>query len=446
MSTIDDLKHTLHHAADGPDHALGGRAAAVHQRVRVVRRRRRAALAGTVAALVAVAGIGVGVGLDRDGRSDTLDPAHGLDVDRTVTWNGFEYAVVDAERIELAEAGADDLRVEPGGGEDTQRLLAVETDGLGSGDVTLVGGGEILGRASDALPVTVDAYTRAIRLEVGDPSGEAATPDADATVTWALYERTDTMPEGPSDGYAVWPERADGMTLVAGGFSEPGTGVLEADYRGRLDAVKFSTYCRTSRPGLFLHVAVDGKDRVFGHRCTADPGEDPTGAWSGMDGAAVAAHTFSVRVTRDELGRGAPVSVDDLVVGLGVYETDGRFRVQGQWLDEVVEEGTLWRRDRAHRLTSTAQTLRIDTTDAPVSLRLVSPGGPTVALVAQGRRPGSTTSSPFVGARGSLSIHLPAGDVYEVALDTDTERTDPPGEGAVEDVEASVVVYRPTGR
>ncbi|WP_166134842.1 hypothetical protein [Nocardioides ochotonae] len=446
MSTIDDLKTTLHHAADGPDHALGGRAAAVHQRVRVVRRRRRVAVAGTVAALVAVAGIGLGVGLDRDERKDTLDPAHGLDIDSTITWNGLEYAVVDAQRVELAEARADDLRVEPGGGDDAQRLLAVETDGLGTGDVTLIGGGEILGRASDALPLTVDAYARAIRLELGDPSGEAATPDGDASVTWAVYERTDTLPEGPSDGYAVWPERADAMTLVAGGFSEPGSGVLEADYRGRLDAVRFSTYCRTREPGIFLHVAVDGKDRVFGHRCTADPGEDLTGVWRGMDGAEVAAHTFSVRVTRDELGRGEPVSADDLVVGLGVYETGGRFRVQGQWLYEVVEEGTLWRRDRVHRLTSTAQTVRIDTTGGPVALRLVSPGGPTVALVAQGRRPGSVTGSPFLGAGGALGIHLPAGDVYEVALDTDSERTDAPGEGAVEDVEASLVVYRPTGR
>ncbi|NPC97142.1 hypothetical protein [Nocardioides sp. zg-DK7169] len=445
MSSIDDLKTTLHHAAEGPDHALAGRPAAVRERVRVVRRRRRVAVAGAVAAVVAVTGIGLGVGLDGGERADTVDPARGLDIERSIVWNGFEYAVVAAERVELSDATTDDLRVEPGDGDDL--LLTVATDGLGGGDVTVRGAGEVLGRASDALPVTVDPFgVRAVSLELGSPAGAAPTPSGDATVTWAVYERTDALPEGPSDGHAVWRERIGGTTLVAGGFSEPGRGELEVAHRGRLDDLSFSTYCRTSERGLFLHVAVDGGTRGSGHRCTAEPGDDPTSIASGMWGTDVAAHTFAVWVTRDELGRGEPVTADDLVVGVGVYEAGERFRVHDMLLGEVIQEGTLWRRDRVHRFTSTAQTVRIDTTDGPVSVHYVTPGGPVSALVAQGRRPGSAFSTPFVGAAGRVGIHLPAGDVYAVGVDTDTVRSDPPGAGRVEDVEASVVVYRPLRR
>lgn len=55
MNTIEDLRATLHHhATDLPDEADHIRSAAVHQRVRVARQRRRTAVAGGIAAIVAL--------------------------------------------------------------------------------------------------------------------------------------------------------------------------------------------------------------------------------------------------------------------------------------------------------------------------------------------------------------------------------------------------------
>ena len=272
MSTIDDLKHTLHHAADGPDHALAARPAAVRERIRVVRRRRRAAAAGAVAAVVAVAGIGVGAGMLDSEEPRTIDPTHGLDVDPAVTWNGFEYAVVDAGRLEL-DADARETLDLPGRRND-RRLVRLTTEGVDTGDVTVLGHEEVLARASDELPVILDAegHPRLDLVTEGTPA------TAEPTLTWAVYERTDALPAGLSDGHAVWREQAsDGRTFAAGGFSEPGVAELEVEQHARPDELSISSYCRSEEEGLYLHVSRNGQTIMLGEQCVADPDEDPTG-------------------------------------------------------------------------------------------------------------------------------------------------------------------------
>ena len=160
----------------------------------------------------------------------------------------------------------------------------------------------------------------------------------------------------------------------------------------------------------------------------------------------MATHTYQAWVTRDEMGEGEPVSAPDIVVGLGLYVDGPEVAVPGGPQPKVVEHGTMWRLESVHHLTSTTQTVPLDTRSGPVVVRHVHrPGSRSLgALVAQGRR-GDPVLGPFITAGGSSDLPLPAGDTYVLGIDVDPGREGPPSAGDARDIDATLLVYRLAG-
>ncbi|UMG94305.1 hypothetical protein [Nocardioides sp. TF02-7] len=263
MSTIDDLRAALAADAASVDtHTDPARGAAVHQRVRGIRRRRRAGAVGA-AALAAVVAFGVvpqladGPGGERDERP--LVAGHRLPGDVEVL--GFDYRfatsvqsrpgderlaleVDAADRRRVAVLAADDL---PAGG--TASLLDVD------GELIT----RVVGPSRVELPVPV--WTEPGRLSVRVDGGSE-----DTVVGVALYERTDELPAGLASDGVVFRERVGDADLVGGAFVDPATGAATFTVDGPLSEITFAQHCDSNGHRVFTALELDG-EVVSSGRC-----------------------------------------------------------------------------------------------------------------------------------------------------------------------------------
>lgn len=431
MNTLHDLRQTLDQHAEGFDDAQRhARIVAVRGRVRAVRRRRAGVVAvAATAALVA----GIAATTVELGPPPGVQPTAvvGVDVPEEVVVGGFPYDLGDT--LTLRDGDRHDLPELDG-----DRALTLVGSGLGGGSATLYRDGEAIARVRSgealAVPVPIGSTDPTLRIRYD------GTPDG-ARAGVAVYEATGELAAGVSDpaGEVVFRDSVGGDRLLAAGFSEPGETETSVRFTGRFSDLRFSEYCASDEPGLWLNVEVDDQGAVSGpcDHMADDPTNDPGTSSSSFEGDRV-----RERVVRAYLTRGADgpvVSSASAVVGVAVYEVaSDQQQALGMRVPSTVEfAGRTWVLDR--RLDQPAGDrgpLRttVDTADGDRLLGLVARDG-TVGASWDGRL--TDGASSYLGAdRGSASAIggiLFAGDRYDVELAS--------MDGA--EFDGVIVIYRP---
>lgn len=423
MNTIDDLRATLDgHAEALPDTERYVRPVAVRARIRAARRRRTATVA--VAAAVLLVASTVTVLSTVSGRHD-LDPAGpsvvGVQVPRQIDVLGFPYAVETTRslgsggRVELADSGR-------------SRAVLLAGHSLGTGSATLFLYGEpvarVRGQEQVSVPVTVGQGDLELRVRL---DGAAA----DATAGVAVYDTTEELAPGVSDGEVVFRDEVAGNSLITAAFSDGDTAEATVHFRGRLDQRGLADYCNPDpgEKGLWLNVSLDGHP-ASGTTCRDDGSRDPGGNWSTFDGTKSRAHTVEVYLTRGS--RGPRVS-SGAQVGLGVYDVSvPSVSVLGADVPRRVESmGRTWVLDRVESSGSAT----VDTAGGDRMLGVVSAGRRVWASYRGRLLHGETTSMSSavrLGPGFGWGEVLLAGDRYRVRVQTSS----PSAYGAL-------VIYRP---
>lgn len=321
MSTLHELRATLEeHAESIHDDERFTRAAAVHQRVRGVRRQRTAAaaaVAAVAAVVVLVTAVTVGVRL---GGPDDVVPAeqlHGVDVPTEV-----ELAAGTYELDELRPVAPGREIELPYPEELERRAFALVATGLGEGTATLFTGDRPVSRLSGDQQLSpaygYSPFTLRVRLDGAPP---------EARVGIAFYE-------GPGAD-TVFPERRRSGELAASESSD--TATAEITVTAALSALEIAAACPTIDGSITVWI----DDEVADERecSSAYYNEDGSfGVIAAGEGDEVEERTIRVQRTEPGVHLAAYVRGDGPeVLGQPVAETV-EFAGRTWVLDELLDE------------------------------------------------------------------------------------------------------------
>ncbi|GAA4109391.1 hypothetical protein GCM10022215_03650 [Nocardioides fonticola] len=302
MTGLDELRSTLRAEADGlTDTGLAARTDAVHGRVRIARRRRRAGVAVAAALIVGGTALTTQV-LDRDGgRIEPAEEILGQKVPTDIRIDGVRYHLTDTPT--LAPGKPIDV---PGSGKEAvlTSLIATDLDDAAS----YASSSEPRARlwSNGVTPPTWASPGERVQVRSSDP---------DARFALAVYTPTDDI--GPAvTGNGVSFRRSIGDDrLVDTAFTDEGEAPrLTADLprNGQYD---LSLVCVSSRTGLWARFTESG-GTTYSQRCRTTVDALPE---SGSYGIATGPTTaVTIEVTD---GRGGPVVTDPSAaeLSLGVY-------------------------------------------------------------------------------------------------------------------------------
>ena len=244
---------------------------------------------------------------------------------------------------------------------------------------------------------------------------------AGARAALAVYQRDGRLPDGVSNGSAVFRRTVAGKGLVAGRFGRPGQTELRFTFRARLGQLSFAQYCAHLPAHWQFRVSIDG-DGYLASGCAAD--EDAgVPDFSVDDDGPVRQHSARVWLAPESgYDRSDLDAPDAAVLGLGVYHPLGADDpvIGGMRVPSMVEvAGRTWglvdtidNGEGSHELTHS-----FDTGDGPLVVGYASDGG-HLGLRTAGRlvpavETGSWSRGP--GLMGPDTVLL-AGDRYRVTL------------------------------
>lgn len=396
--TLDDLRSTLAgHADDLADTGLRARNAAVATRVRHVRRQRRAALAGGLAAVVAIVGTGLALGpLQRHDRSlEPTAPLAGHAIPRDIDVTGFTYALASS-----AESKPGDQKLTLSLPKtDHDRVVSLVASGLGSGDATLFRGngspdvgpvrgkpaGYDAGRVLDRVAVdsAVDAPV-VVGPEATHLTVRLRNAAAGAVVGLAAYDQTGSLPEGVSAHGMAFPKTVGNEHLVTGAIGRPGDASVSITFRGPVRNPDLESLCATAAKGVWGHVTQTGVKGWSGGECgPLDPIADVNLGVGHSEGVPAVGfgpglHTLTITAVPHTRGH------RDLRLALGLYDNPAPLRrVDGMNVGtRVVSGGRLWRLDRVVPYVE-GRTV-VDATSGPVMLGMTYVGRSASCPVATG--------------------------------------------------------------
>ncbi|WP_134765343.1 hypothetical protein [Nocardioides sp. 1609] len=401
MNGIDDLRRTLEtHADDVLDVAAIDRGTGIQRRIRTTRRR-RTAVAGATAAVVA--GTALAAFLPGDTGPDAAGPTvFGIDIPAEIDSLGFTYDYADhvrgEERAALELEASDEPRlVSWGTSTDDDRVTIVVGAG---GEKRVVDGADFTDwtyvAPGDALRVTA-------RVGTGD-------------VALAAFTLGDGRPEGVTAGGVTFRDTRAGAPLLGAAIGEPGQAEVVVEPSGRAAEVFYTYYCTGGPANAWLHVALDTGELLSGGCNDASVPLDPA-AQGGASQVAGPRQDLTTRFYVTEGEDGPLVEDDDLRIGLGLYaEPEPRDLGAGIELPERVEHD-----GHAFELVETASP---DLGPGGAVVAVPDLGGRTLALIAYTRADESrityevdgddSSSVSYVGA-GTFTADLPAG-AKEIAL------------------------------
>lgn len=399
MNDLHQLRQTLdRHAEALTDHEVAARPASVRRRVTVVRRRRRAT-AGAGLALTLLVGLGAVLGL-RPGAAPVGPMALGRHAPLTMTSLGYTYRAT-GEVHTFTDGGA--LEVEA---QDEPRLVGWTTDGADSVAFRLPDGRVLTSRARPFGDFVYLPPDQSGTLRVYAPGHRVALVD---------YDLSDAAPPGVTRDGATFRETVAGRRLLAAVIGDRGQGALTTSYVAPQGQVEVALLAENLPKGAWLHVLVDGRDRIMsrGDGTTSfDPGAGSQSAFRvGTPGT-----TVPVRlVVTDGVASLAPYDGDlsKVRIGVGVYDRGPSLRVAGQRFGAQLEQdGHTW--EIAETRQSDGSPVRFDYASALDTPRLVGLGWhadsamTTFRLTVDAQR----VETPSFGGRGSLSSSgywVPAG-------------------------------------
>jgi hypothetical protein len=408
MNTLTDLRRTLdQHADDVADPVAVARTAAVHQRVAVVRRRRRAVATGGVA-LALVAGAAAVV-LPR-GSNDAQPAAPvilGQKAPTTVTSLGYTYRT-DGHGASFDRSGSVEVPKsdEPQlyswtASSDVQVTVRTpdreewHSQVTGFGDYVVVPPG-----VSGRLTLSVDR----------------------GSVGVASYDLTDIVPAGAysKDGITYRSEFS-GAPLLRGVVSDRGQTDLTTSFVLPNGPVQFHLACSSIPKGDFVHVLIGGKEAVIAQPDSCDDarGFDPVSlsySTQSVPGRPGATKTVQIRVTagfHDTTAVPAGAA-PDVQVGLGIYGPARSVRTRAGRVPQVVEhDGHTWSLSTTvTRSSARALTVAPSPVDRVAQVALHTKGTTLVDF-----RAGSWRATEGTGGGGGLGgFFAPAGADVRVRL------------------------------
>jgi hypothetical protein len=392
MNTLQDLRATLdQHAAEVGDDSTSARVAAVHGRARVVRRRRAAGVgAAAVLAVVATAGVPWLTG-DRS-PAPTDRELLGRTAPAQLTALGYTY---EFERGVENRSGSSRLELDRS---DEPRLISWAADS----PVELVDNVKDVD-LSDRVDFDDWVY-------VPPGSDGTWTARADATAL-AVYTLTDEAPAGVTLDGITYRDQVAGDRLLGAEVGEVGQDEVSVTYTVPEGDTRWAPFCTGGAADAWIHLDLGDRlgEMISGPSCD-DPTFDPGGFGGSSGGHGRTGETITATLYLTDGQDGPRLSLDDVRLGLGVYETAaptsriGGFEPAGQ----VEYDGHLWEYDGA-------DAARPGTTE----LDLTNSGDDVVLVEAMSSRVGrALVRVDFPGRDGR--INLGAGG--------STTNTLPPGE------------------
>lgn len=395
MSTLDDLRRTLdRHAgdlADRPGTDAVGRSAAVHGRVRAVRRRRRGALA--VAAAVVAGTVVTGV-LGGGGAPEPAGPDRRLGevtAPATIESLGWTYEFLDG----ASGPSSATLRLEP---TDRPLLVSWATESETARLQLLLGGSTRRAWSSTGDPF--DDFTVV-------PAGQSAritVRGQDAAL--ALYGLGDAAPEGHTHAGVTFREQTAEAIHLASTIGTPGAAEVELALPRPEGPLRLSYFCAGAASG-YQHLSVNGERVMFGRGCDEST-FDPAGQGAltlGPGGSTDLADPVRLRMWVTDGRRGPLVEDPAVQLGLGAYsEREPGARLLGYRVPAVRElDGHRWQLVRTERTPPGVHSISAET----------SRGVPTIAQMywrragdapVRGVVDGRATGSLFVSGSGGTTV------------------------------------------
>jgi hypothetical protein len=373
MNTTD-LRDTLARHAEFPDHDVAARPASVRGRIRVVRRRRAAAGAGAVAALV-LGGFGLtGLADGGDGAAPASTRIGAVEAPRELQSLGYTFTFVhgvaagpEAETGELVARGTI-----PETGKAHLLSWGTEADGAA----------RVFARVERLpnLDAVGDDFTRWIVVPPG-MEGDFVVRGADAA---AVYELSQPAP-GVSGHGVTFREVVGSYELAGAEFGETGESQVALEIApgaGRLSS--FGRFCESSVPGAQYQLLL-GSEFVIGGACDG-PAFDP----GTIDNSSIVDPGAAGVVTMRLLQKGVdPATTDpaatlddpDAKLGLAYYQAhEGPVDVLGADLDRTIEyAGHTWHFVRSVPADE-ADTVRLDSIRSPQLLTVLTRFDENVSL------------------------------------------------------------------
>ncbi|WP_109506774.1 hypothetical protein [Nocardioides speluncae] len=336
MNTTD-LRDTLASHAAFDDDALTARVVGVRERVRVVRRR-RAAVGGTVAAVLAIGAVGLALpNLTNDAAPASRDLA-GHTAPATLESLGYTYS------FERGVEGDGEVVITVPKS-DEPSLITWATQGGDDRVIVRSDGGEDPYRSSRA------DFTDFTMTGPSDSAMEY-TLTGDGPIGVAVYQpAADQAPAGVTKDDFTYRDQVDGGTLLAAEIGDAGDSELDLTFTMPTGGLTISTLCETSRPRM-VSVSFNGSGGVA-TSCQVHEGRDAGSAsrWGPDEVADKSGRTIrageKVRVrvwVSDRRSPSRKLAEDDSVrLGVGIYSLP-QVSVAGFSVDEFVEfDGHLWR-------------------------------------------------------------------------------------------------------
>ena len=404
MNTLSDLRSTLDAHADRiPDGEAVVRAAEVHHRVAVVRRRRRAVGAGALALVVATT-----VGLIGVHRASSTPPpvVFGVRAPETLTSLGYTYRT-DGTAETFARHGS--LKVSASR---TPRLYTWTTDRPVAVRMVLPNG-EVWHSSKTSFTDFVQvAAGQSGTLRISVPSGH---------VGLAAYTLTDAAPTGYTKDGTTYRQSVAGTPLLAAAVSDQGQSELRTTYVATGGQVDLHLACSGLPRGYAVNVSLNGDGRVSsGGSCDEGTWFDPaSGGFSGLPDRS-AGTRVRVRVwvsTGFTDGHVVPASrVPELRLGIGVYGPASNRSIGGYRLPTTVEQdGHTWA--LASTASSDGAPLRLPATgrDRVAGMAWQIRGSAQVEFRAGSRS--TPSGSQVAGGKAAMgSLWVPAGQVPQARI------------------------------
>ncbi len=404
MSTLSDLRSTLdEHAESVADAEATARLSAVHHRVAVVRRRRRAVGTGAVA-LAMVAGVAVAL-WPRSAQEPT--PAGpvvlGQRAPSTLHSLGYTYDATGHAQV-VHGRGTVVVAESP-----KPQLLTWTT--VRTATVTFELNGEV-------HRTTVSHFRDFLWL----PGGVANRVHVDAgraDVGIATYAVAARAPAGYTRAGVTYRRVVAGADLLAAKIGDEGESSVTTTFLVPKGSTSVGVMCSELPHGDVVNLSFDGHGAVSSTTCDGDSTFDPGSAAYPHDHVGRPGHTVRVRVW---ISRGfhdhTPVpagSIPGLRVGVGVYGPVAQRSLGGSPVPlEIEDEGRLWQlATTASQRTSTRLRVGPAPVDRVASLVWRTHGHTRMTFGVESQTPEGSSSTG--GPGGMSDLWVPAGSAVQAS-------------------------------
>ncbi len=308
MTELNELREALsERAAQVSESGAATRPGQIRQRVRVVRRRRRAVGAGSAAVLLAVvAGVALLPDASRNPTPDVANSLVGVTPPSEMTSLGYSFTL---QRGVEGETDTAILDVAPSG---ERRLISWATEG--ENDTVTVSDGV----SNERLVYQSSDFSDFVLIPEGG-SGRIEVTSADGSrVGLASYSiDLDSPPPGVSKDGVTFRDEVAGKRLLAAEIGDLGVTELTLETTSRGPQTGTAVFCAGAPRGAFLHVDRGDAQYIGDEACT---GRAPVDVDPGVTTPTRAGQAWKVRIYLTDGEDGPVIDAAGARIGVAAYD------------------------------------------------------------------------------------------------------------------------------